>query len=275
MVAIIGHSLARSLPPTILRTFQNYLRPQALLRSQLPSFTSFIHHLCLSSLLLHSTVQSTVYSLRTTFHLINKMRFTTIVTALSAVAIAGVMSATVDQPKVGIATDGNVTATVEMIKTDDGSDVARITYTALDVDHPDKLAAPVSRLCWKIGREYQPTKTPEDGDKSSLYEKNSSADSASQSASPLFPPPWFLALLRPLPSEPVSNRYSTLPFTSPTEQTKSWLFVADSASHSDLAADAACAAAAANAGINLVSLGLFLDRGVRLNTNPLDVAQRL
>lgn len=96
------------------------------------------------------------------------MRFTTIVTALSAVAIAGVMSATVDQPNVGIATDGNVTATVEMIKTDDGSDVARITYTTVDVDHPDKLAAPVSRLCWTIGREYQPSKTPEDGDKSSL-----------------------------------------------------------------------------------------------------------
>ncbi|KAG6368240.1 hypothetical protein INS49_002441 [Diaporthe citri] len=38
-----------------------------------------------------------------------------------------------------------------MVKADDGSDVARITYTTVDVDHPDKLAAPVSRLCWSIG----------------------------------------------------------------------------------------------------------------------------
>lgn len=81
------------------------------------------------------------------------MRFTTIVTALSAVTIAGVLSATVAQPKVGVATDGNVTATVEMVKNDDGTEVARITYTTVDVDHPDKLAPPVSHLCWDIGRE--------------------------------------------------------------------------------------------------------------------------
>ncbi|KAI7782383.1 hypothetical protein LA080_013529 [Diaporthe eres] len=80
------------------------------------------------------------------------MRFATIVTALSAVAATGVISATVAQPKVGVATDGNVTATVEMVKHDDGTEVARITYTTVDVDQPDKLAPPVSRLCWNIGQ---------------------------------------------------------------------------------------------------------------------------
>lgn len=81
------------------------------------------------------------------------MRFATIVTALSAVAATGVMSAVVAQPKVGVATDGNVTATVEMVKNDDGTEVARITYTTVDVDHSDKFAPPVTRLCWDIGRE--------------------------------------------------------------------------------------------------------------------------
>lgn len=80
------------------------------------------------------------------------MRFATIITALSV--IAGVMSAPVDLPKVGVATDGNITATVEMVKTNDGADVAHITYATVDVDHPDKLAAPVNRLCWNIGSEY-------------------------------------------------------------------------------------------------------------------------
>ncbi|KAK7698162.1 hypothetical protein SLS64_012837 [Diaporthe eres] len=108
------------------------------------------------------------------------MHFATIVTALSAVAATGVLSAAVAQPKVGVATDGNVTATVEMVN-DDGTEVARITYTTVDVDQPDKLAPPVSRLCWNIGH---------------------------------------------------------------------------------FAADAACAAAAANAGINLVGLALFLDSGI-------------
>lgn len=81
------------------------------------------------------------------------MRFTTIVTTLSAVAAAGVMSTPIDQPKVGVATEGNVTATVEVVKTNDGIDVARITYTTVDVEHPDKLAPPISRFCWNIGGE--------------------------------------------------------------------------------------------------------------------------
>lgn len=83
------------------------------------------------------------------------MRFAAIITALSTMAAAGVMSAAIDheQPKVGVATYGNVTATVEMVKTNDGTDVAHITYATVDVDHPDKLAAPVSRLCWNIGGE--------------------------------------------------------------------------------------------------------------------------
>lgn len=78
------------------------------------------------------------------------MRFATIITALSVV-VAGVMSAPADLPNVGVATHGNVTATVKMVKTNDGADVAHITYATVDVDHPDKLAAPVTRLCWNIG----------------------------------------------------------------------------------------------------------------------------
>lgn len=97
--------------------------------------------------------QSKVYSLRNLLHLTTKMRFAAIVTAFSAVAATGVMSAAVAQPKVGVATDGNVTATVEMVKNDDGTEVARITYATVDVDHPDKLAPPVTRFCWDIGRE--------------------------------------------------------------------------------------------------------------------------
>lgn len=80
------------------------------------------------------------------------MRFATILTALSLVS--GVMSTPVDRPTIGVATEGNVTATVEMVKTDDGADVARITCSTVDADHPDKLAAPVTRFCWTFGREY-------------------------------------------------------------------------------------------------------------------------
>lgn len=105
------------------------------------------------------------------------MRFTTIVTTLSAAAAAGVMSAPVDQPKVGVATEGNVTATVEMVKTDDGIDVARITYTTVDVEHPDKLAPLVSRFCWNIGGECSTLNAPLKRALSLIYRKDPSADS--------------------------------------------------------------------------------------------------
>lgn len=103
------------------------------------------------------------------------MRFTTIVTTLSAVAATGVMSTPIDQPKVGVATEGNVTATVEVVKTDDGIDVARITYTTVDVEHPDKLAPPVSRFCWNIGGESSALNAPLERLLSLLYRP--SADS--------------------------------------------------------------------------------------------------
>ena len=77
------------------------------------------------------------------------MRFATILTALYAVAAgAGAMSVPADQARIGTATDGNVTVNVALIKTGDGADVARITYASVDVDHPDKLAPPVTRWCW-------------------------------------------------------------------------------------------------------------------------------
>lgn len=132
------------------------------------------------------------------------MRFTTIVTTLSAVAAIGVMSAPVDQPKVGVATEGNVTATVEVVKTDDGIDVARITYTTVDVEHPDKLAPPVSRFCWNIGGEFSNFNAPLKRALSLLY-KNLSADSKYQDASQLSLLPWCLALRPPLPLESVCN----------------------------------------------------------------------
>lgn len=85
------------------------------------------------------------------------MRFANIITALSALAVSGVLSSPVDQAnnaRIGTATEGNVTATVEMVKTDDGVDVARITYTTVDVEHPEKFSAPVTRICRNIFREY-------------------------------------------------------------------------------------------------------------------------
>lgn len=133
------------------------------------------------------------------------MRFTTIVTALSAVAAAGVMSAPVDQPKVGVATEGNVTATVEVVKTDDGIDVARITYTTVDVEHPDKLAPPVSRFCWNIGGECSAFNVPLKRALSLLY--SPSADSKYQVASRLSLLPWSPALRPPLPLDSVSNKF--------------------------------------------------------------------
>lgn len=60
------------------------------------------------------------------------------------------------------------------------------------------------------------------------------------------------------------NQYVTNFFTLPLiprgrSQKCYGLFVVDFLSPSDLAADAACAAAAANAGVNVVSLDPFLD----------------
>lgn len=60
------------------------------------------------------------------------------------------------------------------------------------------------------------------------------------------------------------NQYVTNLFTLPLlprrrSQTRYGLFVSDFLPQPDLGADAACAAAAANAGVNLVSLAPFLD----------------
>lgn len=153
------------------------------------------------------------------------MRFTTIVTTLSAVAAAGVMSAPVDQPKVGVATEGNVTATVEVVKTDDGIDVTRITYTNVDVEHPDKLAPPVSRFCWNIGGECSAFNAPLKRALSLLHNKCPSAHSKYQDASRLSLLPWSLVLRPPLPLESVRNKffYITAYFTG--EKLKTLWFV--------------------------------------------------
>lgn len=108
-----------------------------------------------------------------------------------------------------------------------------------------------------------------------LYMKDSSADSASQHVSPLLPPPWWPVLRRPVTSDSVSNRSLTFSLTPRTDKPNTWLFVSDSASLPDPAADASCAAAAVNAGINPVSLAIFIDGRVWLNADPLDVAQGL
>lgn len=151
------------------------------------------------------------------------MRFTTIVTTLYAIAAAGVMSAPVDQPKVGVATEGNVTATVEVVKTDDGIDVARITYTTVDVEHPDKLAPPVSRFCWNIGGECSTLNAPLERSLSLLYRP--SADSKYQVASRLSLLPWSLALRPPLPLEPVRNKFFHITAYSTGEKPKMLRFV--------------------------------------------------
>ena len=83
------------------------------------------------------------------------MRFTTVATALYA--IAGTMAAPVDQANtgaIGTATHGNVTANVELINTADATAGLRIAYTSVDVDHPDKLVPPVTRLCWDFYSEF-------------------------------------------------------------------------------------------------------------------------
>lgn len=46
-----------------------------------------------------------------------------------------------------------MTATVEIVKNNNNIKVARITYITVDVDYFDKLAPPISRLCWDIGRK--------------------------------------------------------------------------------------------------------------------------
>lgn len=82
------------------------------------------------------------------------MRFTTIATALYAVA--GAMAAPVDHTNtgtIGTAIQGNVTATVELINTADAADGVRITYAYVDIDHPEKFAPPVIRLCSNFLRE--------------------------------------------------------------------------------------------------------------------------
>lgn len=153
------------------------------------------------------------------------MRFTTIVTTLSAVAATGVMSTPIDQPKVGVATEGNVTATVEVVKTDDGIDVARITYTTVDVEHPDKLAPPVSRFCWNIGGECSAFNAPLKRALSLLHKKGFSADSKYQVASRLSLLPWSLALRPPLPLESVRNKFFHITAYSTGEKPKMLRFV--------------------------------------------------
>lgn len=137
------------------------------------------------------------------------MRFANIITALSGLAVSGVLSSPVDQAnnaRIGTATEGNVTATVEMVKTDDGADVARITYTTVDVEHPEKFSAPVTRICWNIFREYLAFKVLFGGAMNLLNRKNPSADSSSQRASPHSPRPWCPVLRLLLLSDLVRNR---------------------------------------------------------------------
>lgn len=52
----------------------------------------------------------------------------------------------VDQPNISVATERNVTATVEIVKDNNNIKVARITYITVDVDYFDKLAPPISRI---------------------------------------------------------------------------------------------------------------------------------
>ena len=97
------------------------------------------------------------------------MRFATIATALYA--ITGAMSAPVDQASpgtIGTASEGNVTVNVELVKTADGADGVRITYTTVDAEHPNKIAPPVTRLCGNIFSEFQTSTASEEGHGSSL-----------------------------------------------------------------------------------------------------------
>lgn len=137
------------------------------------------------------------------------MRFANIITALSALTVSGVLSSPVDQAnnaRIGTATEGNVSATVEMVKTDDGVDVARITYTTVDVEHPEKFSAPVTRICWNIFCEYLAFKVLLGRAMNPLYEKNPSANSSSQRASLHSPQLWFPALRLLRLSDSVRNR---------------------------------------------------------------------